>query len=139
MILNHDLYLLIFRKLRIQFTEHFLGIETSRHKENEVRRLLWHDTAEFICELFDLLRLHGNTALVLVSDEDDFLDVSVKPLFLYVSPLLLLRIGSTTLVEEHISDSDEKDYVQPGDTESKPHGFLPARCFIVFRHILILY
>ena len=136
MVFNNHLYLLILRKLGIKFAEHFLSIEASGNEEDEVRRLLRHYAAELVCELLYLLGLHGHTAFVLISDEDDFLDVTRKPLLLDVSPLLFLRICRTALVEEHVSDADKQDNVQPGDTESYSHGFVPARRLVVFCHSL---
>ena len=48
--------------------------------------------------------------------EHDFLDVTCKPLLLYLVPLLFLRIG-TILIEEHPAYSDEQKDVYPGYIE----------------------
>ena len=74
----------------------------------------------------------------LVSYENDFLDVTGKPLLLDVSPLLLLRIGSA-LVEEHPADTDKEDDVYPRYTERNFHGLLrPVRFIIlIFCHSLL--
>ena len=74
--------------------------------------LLWQNTAELAFELAESVRSDGNMTFELVSDEDDFLYVSGKPLCLYLVPLLLLGIG-TVLVEEHPDDCDEEDDVYP--------------------------
>ena len=138
MILYYHLDLLVFRKLRIKLAEHFLCIEASRYKEDEMRRFLWNCASEFVGILPYLVRIHGDSAFIFVSYEDNLLDVACKPLLLDISPLFLLRIGSAPLVEEHISYRKKQDKVQPGDIKSYSHGFLPARCLVVFCHIPLL-
>ena len=91
MIFNDNLYLLILRKLRVKFTKHFLGIETARNKENELRRLGWNLALELLFVFCKSIWLDGDTAFEFISDKYDLLYITRKPLLPDISPLLLLR------------------------------------------------
>ena len=77
-----------------------------------MRRLLRDDTAELLLELTETVWSYCDMSLKFISDEHDFLDISCKPLFLYLIPFLLLWIGPA-LIKEHPTYSDEEQDIYP--------------------------
>ena len=110
--LDNNLYSLPFWQLIVEFAEHLLCIEAAGYKENEMRRFLWQDSAELVLKLAESVRLDGHLTFKLISDKHDLLDVTGKPLLLYLIPLFLLRIG-TVLTEQHPTDSDKEQDIYP--------------------------
>ena len=138
MILNHNLHLLILRKLCIEFTEHFLSIEAAGNKENEMGRFLRKITSEALLELSKSVGLDGNVTLKLVSYENNLLDVACQPLLLNFSPLFFLWIG-TTLIEEHPTDAEHQKNVYPAEIEGDFYTTALAGSIIIllFCHICL--
>ena len=97
-----------------------------------MRRLARNLSAELICIRRYAVRTHCNAALELISDEYNLLDISIQPLFLHISPLLLLRI-CTALVEKHPSYTDHQKNIYPTDSECEFYWFL---FLILFCHFL---
>ena len=97
-----------------------------------MRRLARNLTAELVRICCDTVRTHSNATLEFVSDEYNLLDISIQPLLLYISPLLLLRI-CTALVEEHPSYTDHQKNIYPTDSECEFYWFL---FLILFCHFL---
>ena len=103
-----------------------------------MRRLLRKIAAEITLEFLELIRFDGHLTFKLVSDKDHLFDIAGKPLLLNLGPLLLLRI-CTTLVEEHPTNTQKQQEVDPADVEGELYRTLPAWSVVIrfFCHILL--
>ena len=94
--------------------------------------LLRNLSTKLACICSNAIRTHCDTSLKFISDKYYFLNVSINPLLLNISPLLLLRISSV-LIEEHPAYTNKQQEINPADTEGKFYRFL----VFVFCHSLL--
>ena len=97
-----------------------------------MRRLLRDLTTKLASVCCNAIRTHCDTSFKLVSNKHYFLNVSIKPLLLDFSPLLLLRISSV-LIEEHPAYTNKQQEIYPTDSKSKFYWFL----IFIFCHSLL--